>query len=181
MKRVIITRPDLSGSALDELKDWLAITTPKDNAALEALLHAACDMCEGFTGQMPLESACTEVRGTTPGWQGLGIMPVNAVTLVEALATDGTTTPLAITDYALELEADGQARIGITRRPNGPRIKVHFTAGIAPDWASLPDALRHGILRLAAHLYRNRDSENSAAPPAAIAALWRPWRRIRLT
>jgi uncharacterized phiE125 gp8 family phage protein len=61
------------------------------------------------------------------------------------------------------------------------RVAVRFTAGLAPDWAALPEALRHGVLRLAAHQYRQREGDQqSALPPAAVAALWRPWRRLRL-
>ena len=36
MKRAIITPAVLAGAALAELKDWLAITTPGDDAALGA-------------------------------------------------------------------------------------------------------------------------------------------------
>lgn len=60
-----------------------------------------------------------------------------------------------------------------------------FTAGGVPEaeWADLPEAVRHGIIRLAAHLYRERDRDGDGAPvapPAAVAALWRPWRAMRL-
>jgi len=43
----------------------------------------------------------------------------------------------------------------------------------------LPEPLRQGIVRLAAHLYTVR-GEAEAPPPACVAALWRPWRRLRL-
>jgi hypothetical protein len=37
------------------------------------------------------------------------------------------------------------------------------------------------VLRLAAHFYTYRtDAGAQAEPPAAVAALWRPWRRLRL-
>jgi hypothetical protein len=47
---------------------------------------------------------------------------------------------------------------------------------------NLPAALRHGILRLAAHFYTHRASEGAPGgePPAAVTALWRPYRRLRL-
>ncbi len=62
------------------------------------------------------------------------------------------------------------------------RVAVQFAAGMAADWTGLPASLRHGIERLAAHGYRTRAGEESDAdhPPAAIAALWRPWRRMHL-
>jgi hypothetical protein len=52
---------------------------------------------------------------------------------------------------------------------------------LADDWEEIPQALRHGAIRLAAHLYRERDGEpGTATPPPSVAALWRPWRRLHL-
>ncbi len=72
-------------------------------------------------------------------------------------------------------------------RVNNPgsagRIVVRFPAGLVADWATLPEGLRHGVLRLAAFQYRSREGGTDTAqwPPSAVAALWRPWRRLRLT
>ena len=41
MTRVILVPADLSGAPLAELKQWLAISSTADDAALTALLHAA--------------------------------------------------------------------------------------------------------------------------------------------
>ena len=57
---------------------------------------------------------------------------------------------------------------------------IQFT-GIEPgNWADLDEALRHGIIRYAAHHYRERDLSEAGHIPAAVAALWRPWRSLRL-
>lgn len=42
--------PDLSGQPLDELKEWLAITTPGENALLLRLLETGWHVCLQFTG-----------------------------------------------------------------------------------------------------------------------------------
>ena len=141
MKRVIITPPALAPAALDELKDWLAITTAAEDTFLTGLLRAALETCEAVTGQIPL----------------------------------------AAEDYLVDLDAEGGAHVRLLRQGAAGRIAVRFVAGLAPDWASLPESLRHGIVRLAADAYRERNAGEPAAPPrAAIAALWRPWRRMRL-
>ncbi|HEX8445121.1 MAG TPA: head-tail connector protein [Sphingomonas sp.] len=49
--------------------------------------------------------------------------------------------------------------------------------GAAPA-EDMPAPVRQGIVRLAAYLYAHRDDD--AAPPAAVAALWRPFRQVRL-
>ena len=59
------------------------------------------------------------------------------------------------------------------------QICARFTGHGAAEWSALDEALRHGIVRFAAHQYRERD-EGTAPLPAAIAALWRPYRPVRL-
>lgn len=181
MKRAIIAPADLAGPALDELKGWLAITTSGDDATLETLLRGALDMCEGFTGQMPLECTCEEILPASGEWQVLSARPVQAVTAVDGIPAEGPRLAFNPADYAIELDADGGARVRIIRPGSAGRIAVRFTAGMAAGWPSLPGGIRHGLIRLAAHGYRQRDQDAlGPVPPAAVAALWRPWRRLRL-
>jgi len=181
MKRAILVPAELPPSALAELKQWLGITTPLDDAPLTDLLRAGLEMCEAFTGIMPLEAGCEEVIARSGDWQALSARPVQAITLLEAIAADGSRAALAVDDYAMELDADGTGRVRVTAAGDEKRIAVGCTAGLAPDWDSLPEPLRHGILRLAAHQHRERETSGaSPLPPAAVAALWRPWRRMRL-
>ncbi|MCA0979077.1 head-tail connector protein [Qipengyuania flava] len=93
---------DLSGQPLDELKQWLAITTHGEDALLLRLLQTAWQICASFTGHA------------------------------------------------------------------------------APGWDALDMGLRHGVIRFAAHQYRERDRGEASAMPAAVAALWRPFREVRL-
>lgn len=182
MKRAIVAPPALSPAALSEVKAWLGIATSRDDAELTALLMAALELCEGFTGTMPLQAGCEEVLIASADWQTLSTRPVQSVTGLSAIATDGTRTTLAGTDYEFDLDADGTGKVRLRRPLSQSRIAVRFTAGLSPDWGSLPDAIHHGILRLAAHQHRGRDDARvSPTPPAVVAALWRPWRRMRLT
>ena len=181
MKRALVVPPVLSPAALGELKQWLAISMPGDDAALMALLRAALETCEAFTGLMPLAAECEEVLPASAVWQALATRPVQAVTGVEGIPAEGARFALAPEDYAIELDADGGALVRVLRQGAAGRVAVRFTAGIAAEWAELPDGLRHGVLRLAAHHYRERESGSARAlPPAAVAALWRPWRRMRV-
>ncbi|MEO0061494.1 MAG: hypothetical protein RLZZ08_54 [Pseudomonadota bacterium] len=181
MKRAILAPAPLAGAALAELKDWLAITTPRDDAVLTAQLRAALEMCEAFTGQMPLAAQCEEVLPASAGWQALQTMPIQAITSVQGIPAEGARFAIAAPDYAIELDAGGGATIRLLQQGAAGRIAVRFTAGIAADWSGLPDMLRQGVLRLAAHQHRQRDNGDAQAiPPAAVAALWRPWRRMRL-
>lgn len=182
MKRAIVTPPILAADALDELKAWLAITTTGEDGQLTALLKSALDMFEAFTGQMPLECTCKEMLIATGSWQRLATTPVQAVTGLEGQIGAGPAIGIPTGAYAIELDADGGARVLIRDPGDAERFSVTFIAGMASEWSLLPEAVRHGVMRLAAHTYRQRDAEgNGPVPPASIAALWRPWRRMRLT
>lgn len=181
MKRAIIKPAALAPTALSELKDWLGITTPGDDAQLIALLRTALEMCEDFTGTMPLQQVCEEVLPASTSWTALSARPVQAITAVDGIPAEGARFALPAQNYAIELDADGGGRVLIHNSGSAGRIAVRFTGGLAADWTSLPEALRHGVLRLAAFQYRSREDDSTASmPPAAVAALWRPWRRLRL-
>ena len=181
MTRVIIVPPMPSPEALGELKQWLALTGSREDAMLERLIGAALELCEGFTGQLLLQATCEEVLGSANGWQPLATRPVQAILAVQGIPAEGARFALAADAYAIELDSDGGARVRMHNPGAAGRIAVRFVAGLAPAWNGLPESLRHGVIRLAAHQHRAR--ETSAAdpvPPAAVTALWRPWRRMRL-
>ena len=181
MKRAIITPAALAGTALGELKDGLAITTPRDDAALTALLRAALETCEAFTGRMPLAALCEEVLPASGSWQVVTTRPVGAVTWVEGIPGEGARFAIPAGDYAVDHAVDGGARVRLVRHGAAGRVAVRFTAGMAAEWTGLPEGIRHGAMRLAAHHYRQREGGAAVPmPPAAVAALWRPWRRMRL-
>ena len=147
-----------------------------------ALLRTALEVCEGFTGAMPLQAVVEELLPVDSAWQNLSALPVQAITLVQGVPAEGSRFSLPVADYAVDLDADGGGRVRVLNPGAAGRVAVRFTAGLAPDWGSLPEGLRHGVLRLAAHQHRERETDGAAPlPPAAVAALWRPWRRLRLT
>ncbi|MDE1916939.1 MAG: hypothetical protein KGJ57_06230 [Sphingomonadales bacterium] len=193
MMRVIVSPAVLPPAALDALKQWLGITIATDDAQLSDLLATALEVCADFTGLLPLSCGVEEtlplpceplMRGedlAVPQPLRLSSQPVQQVTGVAALLPDGTRQPLDASAYEVRLEADGSCHIGFTANLGQTRAVVSLTAGLAPDWDHLPQPLRHGVLRLAAHQYRQRETAGAdALPPASVTALWRPWRRLRL-
>lgn len=118
---------------------------------------------------------------STPGsgrrWQRLGRTPVRAITAVEALPAEGAPTALPSGGYAIDIDANGDGWVRVID-DGAARVRVRFEAGLAAEWNGLPDALRQGVVRLTAHLFAHRDAADDAGPPAAVTALWRPWRRI---
>ncbi|MFM5883929.1 MAG: hypothetical protein ACKOQ3_01125 [Novosphingobium sp.] len=183
MKRTVVTPAAISPAALAELKDWLGISITKDDAQLTQLLRASLEACEHFTGTMPLQQDCEEVLGASADWQVLATRPVQAITGVDGLPADGPRFVLPVSGYEIDLGADGSGQVRVSNPGSAGRVIARFTAGLAADWSALPEGLRHGVLRLAAFQYRSREGGSDTAqwPPSAVAALWRPWRRLRLT
>lgn len=180
MKRVIVAPAALGGAPLAELKDWLAIRATGEDAPLEAGLRAALEMCEGFTGVMPLAQSCEEVLPAARQWLALSAVPVSALVEVAQLDLSGARHGLEERDYAFAIDADGAARLRLLRPVAGERVVVRYSAGLADGWDALDAGLRQGIVRLAAHHYGERAGDGGGSPPASVAALWRPWRRLRL-
>ena len=93
----------------------------------------------------------------------------------ESHGLDRAGQPLSLGSYAIDVDADG---LGWIRLSAGVQAGVRFSAGIAADWGALPAAIRDGAAMLAAHLF---DDRTGAQPiPAAVTALWRPFRVIQL-
>lgn len=181
MKRAIIVPAQPAPEALAELKQWLAITTSGEDLALSHLIAAGLDLLESFTGVTPLSCGCEEVLAASPCWQTLSTLPVQGLVGVEAVAIDAQRTPLPEGAYEIELDPGGAAQVRVFDPAGATRVAVQFVAGMVPTWPELPEGLRHGVIRFAAHLYRLRDGQAAeAVPPAAVTALWRPWRRMRL-
>jgi uncharacterized phiE125 gp8 family phage protein len=175
----LVLPPEAAGAA----KGFLRVERSDEDGLIGSLAAAAAELCEGFTGQALLARGFVETIPASRAWQRLGRTPVRSITAVEALAAEGPAQPLASSAYAIDIDAQGDGWVRLTGPVEARRIRVGYEAGVAGAWGDLPAALRHGILRLAAHFYTVRVAEGprSADPvPAAVAALWRPYRRLRL-
>ena len=175
----LVLPPEAAGAA----KGFLRVERPDEDGLIGALVEAAAELCEGFTGQALLARGFVETMPASRAWQRLTRTPVRAITSVEALPAEGPAQPLAIGLYAIDIDANGDGWVRLAGPADVRRIRVGYEAGVAGAWADLPAALRHGIVRLAAHFYTIRAAEGprpADPPPAAVTALWRPYRRLRL-
>ncbi|HEY0623535.1 head-tail connector protein, partial [Sphingomonas sp.] len=163
---------------LEEAKAYLRLEGSGEDALLARLIATATALCEAFTGTVLVQREAAETLRAARDWQPLAHAPVVAITGVEALADDGTAAPLAADAYAIDIDAAGTGWVRLTRPGAAERLRVTCRAGLADDAAGVPAPLAQGVILLAAHLFDRR--ELPGAPPAAITALWRPWRRIRL-
>ena len=180
MKRAIVLAPDMSGAPLMELRKWLGISSNTEEALLLSLLRTSVEMCEAFTGLVPLETTLEFIIPPVAGWHRLAASPVNAIQTVAILSANGSRTPVQVGQYETEISSDGTGSIRLTGDQPGRAVAIRCSAGLAANWYALAEPLKHGIVRLAAHHFRDRDNAGTATPPASVAALWRPWRIARL-
>ena len=170
----------LLAPARDEAKAYLRIDHMEEEALIDRLIADAAALAEAFTAQQLLQRQVVETLSAGSGWQRLSSAPVRSITGVEGVPAEGATFPLPVGSYAIDIDAHGQGWVRVTNPGAAGRIRVTLGAGLASDWAGLPEPVQLGILRLTAHLYTHRDSADDVGPPAAVAALLRPWRRMRL-
>ena len=165
--------------ALQEVKALLRIEGSAEDALIAGFVRSAAGSCEAFTGRVLIAREERELVAARGTWVRLSAAPVRAIHAVAAVAADGAENAVAAEAYAVDVDAAGEGWVRVSAGAGVRRAAVRFTAGMAADWNGVPEPLRQGIVRLAAHLYAARDGAEGA-PPAAVSALWRPWRRVRL-
>lgn len=180
MKRSIVQPADVSGAPLDELKQWLGITRDAQDNELIGLLQSSLELCEAFTGQIPLEATCEEYLPASTQWIRLSPRPVRAITAVDQIGTDNARMTLPAASYEIDIDADAIGQVRLASPISSELIVATYVAGVADDWSTLPAGLKHGTIRLAAHHFLTRDKGDDQPPPAAVTALWRPWKLVRL-
>ena len=165
--------------SLAEAQAYVRAETGEEEAVLAGLLRSASLMCEQFIGQALVARGFDETMRSTSQWQRLGLTPVRSIDGVSLIAEDQSETPLVAGDYAVDIDASGDGWVRLVRASDDSVIKVRAVAGMASDANGIPEPLRQGIIRLTAYLFNARDGEGGE-PPAAVTALWRPYRRMRL-
>lgn len=165
--------------AREEVKAWLRLETAFEDALLDRLVRSAIGHGEGFTGQALIVREEVERLPVSREWQRLRWTPVRALTGVMGIPAEGAAFALSPESYAIDIDGNGDGWVRVTAPGAAGRIDVTASVGLAADWAGLPEAVRQGAVRLAAHMFAHRDGDGGT-PPAAVSALWRPWRRMRI-
>jgi uncharacterized phiE125 gp8 family phage protein len=164
---------------LDSLKAYLRITHDDEDDLLADLIRAATDVAERFTGQLLIERVVEQVMDACEHWRALAIRPVTSISAVAGVPASGDEFGLGVDAYALDIDGNGDGWVRVRDAGGAKRIHVSYRAGLAADAGAVPDAIRHGIVRLAGDYHALREGTD-ARPPASVAALWRPWRRMVL-
>lgn len=159
---------------LAEAQAFARIETGEEEALVAGLIRSASCLCEAFLGQVVIEREFTQTIAVSAEWQRLTLFPVRSIS---GAAVDGQQLPG--TAFATDIDANGCGWFRIADATVSGTVEVSGTAGMAIGQNGVHEAIRQGVLRLVAHLFTARDGEGGEMP-AAVTALWRPFRRTRL-
>jgi uncharacterized phiE125 gp8 family phage protein len=168
-----------SAVTMSEAQAYVRIETGEEEAVLAGLIRTASALCEAFLNQIVIAREFVEELPASGSWERLGASPARAITGVEGIDADGVATALPSGDYAIDVDSSGDGWVRVQGSVPVRRVRVTGTAGLAVSANEVPEPIRQGILRLVAHLFTARDG-TGGDPPAAVTALWRPYRRMRL-
>ncbi len=166
-------------AALAEAKAFLRVSGAHEDGLITQAVASAAELCEQFTGELMLARSVAETVRPSAAWTRLARTPVRAISAVEALDGD-VLAALPAGAYAIDIDAGGRGWVRVTAPGEARLVRVTYSCGLAAEWTEVPEALRQGTIRLAAHLYTHRSGAEDPGPPAAVTALWRPYRRMRL-
>ena len=184
---LLVTPPAVEPIALADANTHLRVDVPDDDALITALIAAARQACEAFTGRTLITQAWRLFLDgpLLPRVVALPRPPILSVVAATVIADDATET---IADPATYTVDTAGARLLLKQTSDWPAavpracagLRIDFTAGYGPAATDVPAALRQGILQHIAQLYANRGDADAPALPAACAALYQPYRFLRL-
>lgn len=169
----------LPAVTMSEAQAYVRIETGEEEAVLAGLIRTASALCEAFLNQVVVARTFTLELPASSSWQRLELTPVLSIGAVDVVDSNGVVTPLPTSGYAVDIDSSGDGWVRMSEPSDATRIRVIGTAGLAQDENGVPEPIRQGVLRLVAHLFTSRDGAGGD-PPAAVTALWRPYRRMRL-
>lgn len=160
---------------LSEAQAYARVETGEEEALLAGLVRSASALCEAFLGQVVITRDFSERIAASRDWQRLRTVPARSIDRVESNGL-----PLPPGSFATDVDSSGNGWVRITDPAVTGTVEVGGMAGLAVSQNGVPEPIRQGVLRLVAHLFTARDSDGGEIP-AAVTALWRPYRRMRLS
>lgn len=167
-----------TGFAPDALQDEVLVS----------FLRAALAAIEARSGKVLLERAFS---WTVNLWrdakmQAFPVAPINEISAVNLVSSDGTEMPVASNAYWLEKDTH-RPRLRATGAtlpyiPQAGSVKISFAAGYGAAWADIPADLRQAVMLLAAHYYEYRDetSLSDGCMPFGVSSLIERYKVLRI-
>ena len=158
------TPPALEPVTLTEAKTHLRITSSDDDTYITALIVAAREWCETYTGRQFVTATYT---ATMEAFSDSRIVlpkpPLISVTSVKYYDTANAQQTLSATYYAsLTHATPGYVELNYnyswpSTYTRSDAVEIIYTAGYGATAASVPDCVKHAMKILVSHMYEMRE------------------------
>lgn len=189
---VRLTAPAELPVSLEDVKGHLRVSHDDDDTLISALMQAAVDHLDGWSGV--LGRCLIEQEWTVSSWAfGYRIMrlPFPDVSEASIVYRDNQDAEQDLEPDQFSVKQDGRGSYlwfedtflapSVFDRPDA--VTVTFKAGYG-DAESVPQALKQAIFLMIGHWYENREAVSAGvamqAMPMAVCALIAPYRRLSL-
>lgn len=186
MSYQVITPPTTYPVTVGDLKEHCRIDTNDDDVYLQSLIEVATSNLEAFAWRSFMTQTVEVSLDGFPCWEL--ILPrgkVQSVTSITYIDTAGDEQTLSSAEYIVDTKSD-IPRItpayGYTWPSTQCRINavtITIISGFGSTASSVPDAIRHAVMLLAADFYNNREGHSDLkleAIPFGIKSLVQPYR-----
>lgn len=159
-----IVAPSVFPVTVAEAKSNLRIEHDAEDSLLEGYIAAATGLAEVRLRRQFITATWQLRRDSFPTWKlRLDRPPVQAVTRIEYIGTDGVLTTLSPDDYLVDIDSEpGTVEPAFGKcwpiaRCQTNAVTVEFTAGYGDDVALVPQGIRQWILLAVGELHCKRE------------------------
>jgi uncharacterized phiE125 gp8 family phage protein len=166
MTPVLVTGPATKPLSLAEAKAHLRVNHGDEDALIEALIDAAADHVDGWSGVLGKCLVTQTWRYSVRDWSmvRVGLAPVQSVTVRYYPSGGGALATLAADQYRLVADGhgvkidivDGASWPELATRPDAVQVDAVLGYGDSAD--AVPAGVRAAMLLLVGHLYQNREA-----------------------
>lgn len=188
MALTLVTAPATEPVTLAEAKSHLRVTTTDDDVLITALIVAARESAESAMGRALITQTWDMTIDGFPPVIDVPLPPLQSVTSINYVDENGDSQTLATTEYTVDIKSspgrlvESYGKTWPTTRDVINAVTVRFVAGYGAS-ASVPQAIKQGMLMHIGHMYANRESVlvgiQAQDMPQASAFLYQPYRVYR--
>lgn len=186
MHNTIIEQPLVEPLSLDEVKTYLRVDTPLENALLEQLIKSARRMVEDYTSRAMITQVHQVISGLDEKEDGSVVLPMAPFQSLVGLpeVTIGKSVE-QVRNHQLNVSRP-QARVFINHIfGTNALARIQYRCGYGDTAASVPEPLKQAILLLVADLYENRPGEGTRktgvkALPGLVRSMLDAYRIVRM-
>ncbi len=186
---ILTTPPAVEPVTLAEAKAHLRIEDAAEDALITALIVAARQWAEEYTGRAFINQTWQLWRDDWPetDWVELPRYPVVSVSQIQTFDDADAATTWNSANYFVDAARDfgrvvrRKAACWPLPSRSAQGVLIEYVAGYGASPSSVPEAIRLAIRQIVAAWHENRgDEKGDAMPSAMVAALLDPYRYRRL-